>query len=182
MEPSEEQLKYPIGHFKCPDHITDTDLKKWVAVLNDFPKRLNALVKPLTDYQLDSEYRPGGWTIRQVVHHLADSHHHSYTRFKWSLTEDNPLIKAYDQDKWADLDDAKNSPVSMSLLHIEAIHKKLVCLIKNLDDADLSKSFIHPETNKIVPLKENIGNYAWHSNHHYAHIIKALERKGWIKM
>lgn len=180
METSEEQLKYPIGHFECPDTITQHHLKTWVAVLDGYPKRLNALVKPLTDYQLDSEYRPGGWTIRQVVHHIADSHHHSYTRFKWSLTEDTPLIKAYNQDEWAKLEDTKHAPVSMSLLHIEAIHKKLVYLIRTLSETDLNKSFVHPETQKTVPLKENIGIYAWHSNHHYAHILKALERKGWI--
>ncbi|WP_369692146.1 YfiT family bacillithiol transferase [Formosa haliotis] len=177
-----ESLKYPIGQFECPNPITDKDVKAWIDVLNRFPSRLNALVKPLTDFQLDTEYRPEGWTIRQLVHHIADSHHHSYTRFKWSLTEDTPVIKAYNQDNWSNLEDAINAPVSMSLLHIEAVHKRLVYLLKSLSETDLNKSFIHPETNKVVPLKENIGIYAWHSNHHFAHIVKALERKGWIKM
>ncbi|MDW5289354.1 YfiT family bacillithiol transferase [Formosa sp. PL04] len=182
METTLEQLKYPIGQFQCPELITAKHLDNWIDVLNQFPTRLNALVKPLTDFQLDTEYRPGGWTIRQLVHHTADSHHHSYTRFKWSLTEDNPVIKAYNQDDWSNLEDAINAPVSMSLMHIEAVHKRLVYLLKSLNDKDLERSFIHPETNKKVTIKENIGMYAWHSSHHFTHIVKALERKGWAKL
>ncbi|WP_159024021.1 YfiT family bacillithiol transferase [Formosa sp. L2A11] len=179
MESLESQ-KYPIGHFECPNPITPKHIEHWIDVLDRFPKQLNGTVQPLTDFQLDTEYRPGGWTIRQLVHHIADSHHHSYTRFKWSLTEDNPVIKAYNQDDWSNLEDAIKAPVSMSLMHIEAVHKRLVYLLKSLNEDDLNKSFIHPETNEKVYVKENIGAYAWHSSHHYTHIVKALERKGWI--
>ncbi|MBP1839776.1 YfiT family bacillithiol transferase [Formosa algae] len=181
METLESQ-KYPVGQFVCPDPITSKHLENWIDVLDKFPKRLNGIVQPLTDFQLDTEYRPGGWTIRQLVHHIADSHHHSYTRFKWSLTEDNPIIKAYDQDAWSNLEDAIKAPVSMSLMHIEAVHKRLVYLLKSLNEEDFNKSFIHPESNRTITVKENIGNYAWHSSHHYAHIVKALERKGWITL
>ena len=138
------------------------------------------MVKDLSDKQLETVYRPDGWTIRQVIHHMADSHHHSYTRFKWALTEDKPLIKAYFEDRWAALDDSKQAPIKMSLIHIKIIHFKLVYLLKRLSSADLNKCFIHPETNSEVKLSFNIGNYAWHSNHHYAHIKNVMKQKGWL--
>ena len=175
-----QKLKYPIGLFNCPKEITLNHLESWISVLEYFPDKLERLVKNLTDEQLDTVYRPNGWTIRQVVHHIADSHHHSYTRFKWALTEDKPIIKAYFEDRWAELFDSKSAPLAMSLNHIKAIHFKLVYLLKGLSDSDLNKAFIHPETNSEVPLKYNIGNYAWHSNHHYAHIENLLKEKSWL--
>ncbi|RED48335.1 DinB family protein [Seonamhaeicola aphaedonensis] len=175
-----EQLKYPIGKFECPERITDQHIKNWILVLEQFPIRLEALVKHLTKEQLDTVYRPDGWTIRQVVHHVADSHHHCYTRFKWALTEDKPTIKAYNEADWAELHDSKQAPIQMSLEHIKAVHYKLVYLLKRLNSEDLKKSFIHPETESEVLLSYNIGSYAWHSNHHYAHIENLLKRKGWI--
>lgn len=175
-----QKLKYPIGLFNCPKEITLNHLESWISVLEHFPDKLERLVKNLTDKQLDTVYRPNGWTIRQVVHHVADSHHHSYTRFKWALTEDKPIIKAYFEDRWAELFDSKSAPLAMSLNHIKAIHFKLVYLLKGLSDSDLNKAFIHPETNSEVPLKYNIGNYAWHSNHHYTHIENLLKEKSWL--
>ncbi|AUS04094.1 YfiT family bacillithiol transferase [Pseudotamlana carrageenivorans] len=175
-----EKLRYPIGKFECPKSISNSDLNAWISVLEQFPKRLESLVENLNDAQLDTEYRPGGWTIRQVIHHVADSHHHSYTRFKWALTEDKPLIKAYYEDRWAELSDSKFAPIDMSLHHIKAIHFKLVYLLKTLTEADLERRFIHPETNSEVKLNFQIGNYAWHSNHHYAHIENVLKQKGWL--
>ncbi|WP_298533240.1 YfiT family bacillithiol transferase [uncultured Algibacter sp.] len=175
-----EQLKYPIGQFECPTTITKQHIEEWITVLEQFPIRFEALVKHLGKEQLDTPYRPGGWTIRQVVHHVSDSHHHSYTRFKWALTEDNPLIKAYDEKLWAELSDSKSAPIQMSIEHLKAIHYKLVNLLKTLSAEDLKKSFIHPETNNEVLLSYNVGNYAWHSNHHYAHIENLMKRKGWL--
>ena len=175
-----EQLKYPIGKFDCPNNITEEQIESWISILEHFPNRLENLVMDLTDKQLDTPYRPDGWTIRQVVHHLSDSHHHSYTRFKWALTEEQPVIKAYDEQDWAELQDAKTAPIEMSLQHLRAIHYKLVYLLKSLTQDDLNRYFIHPETNEEVILKQNIGIYAWHSNHHYAHIENLLKRKGWI--
>ena len=174
-----QKLKYPIGEFDCPEQITISHLKEWISVLEHFPNKLENLVKDLSEEQLDTVYRSGGWTIRQVIHHVSDSHHHSYTRFKWALTEDKPVIKAYFEDRWAELFDSKSAPIEMSLNHIKAIHFKLVFLLKGLSDENLDKVFIHPETNSEVPLKYNIGNYAWHSNHHYSHIENLLKRKGW---
>ncbi|MFH4967982.1 YfiT family bacillithiol transferase [Gaetbulibacter sp. M240] len=174
-----QKLKYPIGQFECPDPITAANLKAWVEVLEFFPARLEALVKPLTEEQLDTPYRPEGWTIRQVIHHLADSHHHSYTRFKWALTEITPLIKAYNEADWAELFDSKTAPIEISLQYLRALHAKLVHLIKGLPMDSLEAGFIHPETNKKINLKTLTGIYAWHSKHHYAHIESLLKRRNW---
>lgn len=174
------QLQYPIGKFEVPTFISKNKIEDWISILEHFPNRLEHLVKNLSDKQLDTPYRLGGWTVRQVVHHLSDSHHHSYTRFKWALTEENPVIKAYDEGDWAELYDSKTGPIEMSLQHLKAIHFKLVYLLKSLSEEDLNRSFIHPETNKEVILKHNIGLYAWHSNHHYAHIENLLKVNQWI--
>ncbi len=137
-------------------------------------------MKKLSEEQLDTPYRPGGWTVRQTIHHVSDSHHHSYTRFKWALTEDKPIIKAYYEDRWAELMDSKAAPIAMSLQHLKAVHFKLVYLLKRLSEEDLKKTFIHPGTKKEVSLKRNIGLYAWHGNHHYAHIENVLKRHKWL--
>ena len=174
-----QKLKYPIGQFDCPEPITDAELKAWIEVLELFPARLEALVTPLNEKQLDTPYRPGGWTIRQVVHHLSDSHHHSYTRFKWALTENTPVIKAYNEADWAELFDSKTAPIETSLQYLKGLHAKLVYLIKGLSTEKLEANFIHPETNKKINLKTLTGIYAWHSTHHYAHIESLLKNHNW---
>ncbi|TJY32925.1 YfiT family bacillithiol transferase [Pontimicrobium aquaticum] len=175
-----EKLKYPIGSFAAPKVITSNHINNWIDVLEEFPFKLKNLVLHLNNEQLDTPYRDGGWTIRQVVHHVSDSHHHSYIRFKWALTEDKPVIKYYHEQLWAELPDAKYAPIKLSLDHLAAVHSKLVYLLKSLTEDDLNKSFIHPEHNQEVRLKKNIGIYAWHSNHHYAHIENLLKRKNWL--
>lgn len=175
-----QKLKYPIGKFDCPSNILNEQLESWISILEHFPNRLEKLVSNLSEKQLNTIYRAGGWTIRQVIHHLSDSHHHSYIRFKWALTEDKPINKAYFEDRWAELFDSKAAPIQMSLNHLKVIHYKLVYFLKGLNEADLNKSFIHPETNSEVMLSYNIGNYAWHSNHHYAHIENLLKRNYWL--
>ncbi len=172
-------IRYPIGQFESPETITEEIKQEWIQTLEDFPSRLENLVKTLSEEQLDTPYREGGWTVRQVVHHCSDSHHHSYNRFKWALTENNPLIKAYNEADWAELFDTRTAPIEMSLNHLKAIHFKLVYLLRGLSDEDLEKSFVHPESGDTVVLRKNIGIYAWHSNHHYAHIENLLIRKGW---
>jgi len=174
-----EELRYPIGRFQAPDNITDKNIKDWITVLEQFPDKLSKLVSKLHDDQLNTPYRPEGWTIRQVVHHLSDSHHHSYIRFKWALTEDKPVIKAYNEQDWAELFDTRTARIQMSLDHLRAVHIKLVHLLRGLSEQQLNRSFIHPEGNIEVVLKQNIGIYAWHSNHHFAHIENLLKRKGW---
>jgi hypothetical protein len=174
-----EHLKYPIGKPNIPTEITSNHILKWVSVLEEFPDRLEHLVSNLTKEQLDTTYRDEGWTIRQVIHHCADSHHNSYTRFKWTLTEDKPVIKAYYEDRWAELFDSKSAPIKLSLDSLKGLHAKWVYFLKGLTEDDLNKYFIHPDGNEEVSLKENIGIYAWHCNHHYAHIENLITRKGW---
>lgn len=174
-----DKLRYPIGRFECPENITNKDLSKWIEVLETLPKRLSALVDNFSETQLDTPYREGGWTVRQVVHHMADSHHHSYTRFKWALTENRPLIKVYQEKEWSNLIDARTAPISLSLSYLTALHAKLVYLLKRLTPEDMENSYIHPDGNVNVSVAENIGKYAWHSNHHFAHIKSLADRMGW---
>ncbi|GGG49919.1 putative metal-dependent hydrolase [Croceivirga lutea] len=174
-----ENLKYPIGKFYKPENITQQNIKSWIKEIEELPKKFEDLVGTLNNEQLETPYRPGGWTLRQLVHHVSDSHHNSYIRFKWALTEDTPVIKAYDEKQWANLFDTKSAPIDMSLLHLKAIHAKLVYLLKGLSSEQLKRTFIHPENNQETSLEENVGRYAWHGAHHYAHAKNLIERKGW---
>ncbi len=174
-----EQLKYPIGKTNIPKNITSENIKTWISTIEKFPKKLNTLVSNLSENQLNTPYRKEGWTIRQVVHHCYDSHHNSYTRFKWALTEDKPIIKAYFEERWAELHDTKSAPIELSINAIKTLHAKWVYLLKGLSEEDLNKVFIHPDGNEEITLKENIGIYAWHCNHHFAHIENLLFRKNW---
>lgn len=174
-----EDLKYPIGKANIPTHITKKNIEDWISLLERFPHELEFLTRELSENQLNTTYRENGWTIRQVVHHCYDSHHNSYTRFKWALTENKPIIKVYYEERWAELDDSKTAPIFLSIDSLKALHAKWVYLLKGLKDADLDIFFIHPSGNEEVTLKENIGIYAWHCRHHYAHIEQLMIRKGW---
>lgn len=174
-----EELRYPIGKFQLPDKITNDHIEKWLLILSEFPAELGSLVKGLSEEQLDTAYRPDGWTIRQVVHHVADSHTHSYIRFKWTLTEDKPVIKVYFEDRWAELKDSKTWAVQPSLDQLSAIHYKLVRLLCGLSENELARTFIHPEYKLELSIKQNISLYAWHCEHHYAHVLNCLKRHDW---
>ena len=174
-----ENLRYPIGKFKRPDIIDENIIGEWINALEEFPAKLRALVSGLSDEQLETVYRPGGWRIRQLIHHIADSHHNSYIRFKWGLTEDRPIIKVYDEKKWAELPDSRKAPITLSLDHLQSVHSKLVYLLRGSDRNELQREFIHPEGQVATSLEENIGRYVWHGNHHYAHIANLIEREGW---
>ena len=174
-----EQLKYPIGKSNIPIQITENYILGWISIIEQHPEKLSRLVFNLTDDQLDTPYRENGWTIRQVIHHLGDSHTNSYIRFKWALTEDKPVIKAYYEERWAELTDSKSAPIELSLHYLIALHAKWVYLLKRISKDDLKRCFIHPENNKEVSLEKNIGIYAWHCEHHYQHINQLLIRKGW---
>ena len=175
-----EELRYPIGKFEVPSAISKEQVSEWIAILEHYPNKLELLVNELSTSQLESPYRPGGWTVRQVIHHVADSHHHSYIRFKWALTEETPVIKPYLEKEWAELFDTRTAPIELSLNHLRAVHAKLVYLLKGLSSSDLKRSFIHPESTESTAIEENIGRYVWHGNHHYNHIKNLLQREGWI--
>ena len=163
-------LQYPIGQFECPENITSNDVQKWIADIEELPAKLIDLVTGFTEEQLATPYREGGWTARQVIHHIHDSHHNGYIRFKWAMTEDTPTIKAYFENLWAELFDTKTAPIHLSLDLIKALHAKWVYFLKGLTEEDLKKAFIHPEGNVTISLAEDIGIYAWHGNHHLAHL------------
>ena len=174
-----EFLQYPIGKPNIPNLISPIDIQNWIQIIEEFPQKLAALVLQFSDEQLDTKYRPKGWTVRQVIHHLYDSHHNSYTRFKWTLTEEKPVIKAYFEEKWAELADGKSAPIPLSLNALTALHAKWIYLLKGLAPEQLEKTFIHPEGKEEVSLAKNIAIYAWHCNHHYAHINALKKRKKW---
>lgn len=174
-----EKLKYPIGKFDCPSTITAEIQEAWISILEHFPNRFENLVKNLSEKQLNTPYRPEGWTLRQTIHHVYDSHHNAYTRFKWALTEETPTIKPYDEKAWAETFDAKNAPIDLSLVALKSLHAKWVYLVKGLSQEQLLKEFHHPARNRNYTLAETVGSYAWHSNHHYSHIENLLKREGW---
>jgi len=168
--------KYPIGPFEKPEFITYAQKEEAIKVLASFPQQLKSLTEPLSDDVLNSPYREGSWTIRQLIHHISDSHTHSYNRVRWTLSEDQPVIKAYDQEGYAKALDYSVAPISWSIKHLEAIHQKLVFIYENLTEDQWKRSFIHPETKEAINLEALVLLYAWHSKHHYAHIKNALHK------
>ena len=171
-------LRYPVGKFSPPDPITPADVGAWTSDLEALPDDLRQAVCRLNDEQLDTPYRPGGWTVRQVVHHLPDSHLNSFLRFKWALTEDRPLIKAYDEGRWAELPDSRE-PVHDSLDLLDALHRRWVSLLSGLTPEQLQREFVHPDSGPVT-LAETVGAYAWHGRHHLAHIQGLVDREGWL--
>ena len=169
--------RYPIGKFEFKGEITNEVVKTWIEEIEELPELLRSAVKNMNMEQLATPYRLGGWTVRQVVHHLADSHMNAYIRIKMALTEENPTIKPYQEEKWAELPDSK-SPINVSLELLTALHKRLVQLLRSLSPNDLKKTFLHPESGE-VSVGRNIGMYAWHGRHHLAHITSLVSRKGW---
>lgn len=171
-------LKYPIGKFVKPEPISESQILEWIKTIEELPKHLSELTKDLSIEQLNFLYRPEGWAIKQVLHHLADSHINSLIRFKLTLTEDNPTIKPYYEDRWAKLIDSNDNDLSNSLSLITGLHAKWVMLLRSLTKDDLKREFIHPEHGKRFSLEETIGLYAWHSKHHLKHIEQALKNQG----
>lgn len=174
-----ETLKYPIGRFKFPQPYDEVNIDSHVAVIKTLPIRLGEAVKELSEQQLDTPYRDGGWTIRQVVHHLADSHINSYCRFKLAMSENNPEIKTYREELWAEFADGKSGPVNLSLNLLEAVHARWIIFLNSISKDDYNKAFFHPEHKRSVSLLHALTLYSWHCNHHLAHITELKKRKGW---
>jgi len=172
---TDEQMQYPIGKFKAPVSYTTEDIRKWTATIRELPGRLRQAIITLNEKQLDTPYRTGGWTLRQVVHHVADSHMNSLTRFKLALTEENPKIKPYEEADWALLPDYR-LPVEPSLKMLEGIHLRWVALLEALTEEQLNRTFLHPESGEAIQLKKALALYAWHSKHHLAHVTETVKK------
>jgi hypothetical protein len=174
----QEELRFPIGRFSAPAASVAGIRAAHIEALRALPERLRATVSGLSDAQLDTPYREGGWTARQVVHHLADSHANAYIRFKLALTEDWPIVKPYDEAGWANLADSRELAIDGSLAMIEALHGRWVVLLESLSEEDFQKGYNHPERGR-QNLATALAQYAWHGRHHTAHIANLRARQGW---
>jgi hypothetical protein len=168
-----EALRYPIGVHRTVETFDRERVERGISSIAALPGRVRARLAGLGEAELEKRYRPGGWTVRQLIYHLADSHTHIYVRFKWTLTEDTPTIKAYDEARWAELPDVRG-PVEIPLAGLESIHARWVALMRAMSDSDFQKAFIHPETGSAMTLFDRVASYDWHGRHHLAHIESAL--------
>jgi hypothetical protein len=171
-------LRYPIGKFTYVELPTPEERVQLIQQIEQAPAHLRVSVKGLSERQLDTPYRPDGWTVRQVAHHVPDSHLNAYVRFKLALTEDEPTIKPYAEDRWAKLADTQATPIEVSLTLLENLHDRWVRLLRSLRPGDWKRTFRHPELG-VVSLEKNLALYAWHGRHHVAHITSLRERNGW---
>lgn len=174
-----ESLQYPIGRFKAPEAVSTEQLKSYTNDIRHLPNLIEIAVQGLDTWQLETPYRPGGWMVAQVVHHLADSHLNALTRFKLALTEDEPVIKPYDEAAWANLADVKYTPINVSITLLHALHTRWVNLLDHLTPSEWERTFMHPEHGKTFGLKTIAAMYAWHGMHHLAHIVNLKERENW---
>jgi uncharacterized damage-inducible protein DinB len=175
----EADLRYPIGPFDFPDRASPPERQERIAAIAALPAELRAAVSGLGPGQWETPYRPGGWTIRQVVHHLPDSHMNAYIRFKLALTEFEPIIKPYHEAAWATLPDTLESPPELSLTLLDALHARWVILLRSFDEEDFLRTLRHPEHGRTFTLDEMLALYAWHGRHHVAHITTLSRREGW---
>ena len=170
--------RYPIGKFYFEGPLSEDQKRACIRDIAQTPERLRAAVSGLSPEQLDTPYREGGWTVRQVVHHVPDSHMNAYVRWKLALTEDEPTIKPYAEDRWAELADTRSTPIEVSLTLLDSLHTRWVLLLRSLGPEDWKRNFRHPELG-IVSLEKNLAIYAWHGKHHVAHVTELRKRMGW---
>lgn len=173
-----EDLRFPIGKFIYQGPSSEAQRRQFIADIEAAPTRLREAVSHLTDAQLDTPYRPEGWTVRQVVHHVPDSHMNSYVRFKLALTESEPTIKPYDEGAWAKLPDNRNTPIEISLTLLECLHQRWVRLLRSMTAEDFQRKLRHPERG-LMDLDQTLALYAWHGKHHVAHVSSLRKRNGW---
>lgn len=172
-------LRYPIGRFRRPDApLGDAERRRAIDTIAETPAKLRAAVAGLTAAQLETPYRPDGWTVRQVVHHVPDSHMNAYVRFKLALTEDEPTIKPYEEARWAELPDTRETPIETTLVLLEQLHDRWVRLLRAMGARDFARTLRHPETG-VQRLDQVLALYAWHGPHHIAHVTSLRERMGW---
>lgn len=173
-------LRYPLGDFDSGQPFSMADTKQHIAAIGGLPVKLTQLVGKWGDDRLDTPYRPEGWTVRQLVHHVADSHMNGYVRTKLALTEDNPTIKPYEEGEWANLPDS-SLDVGVSLVILHNLHQRWVAVLHSLTETDLQRTFLHPGSGHTFTLAEQVANYAWHGEHHYQHAHRLAERNGWLE-
>jgi uncharacterized damage-inducible protein DinB len=166
--------RYPIGQFNSPSEVQEKDIQVWIKEITTLPSRLNALTVLLDELELTKTYRENGWNVRQLIHHISDSHLNGYMRMKLALTEDNPVVKTYEESEWAKLIDYE-LPIRVSLQLLESLHERWTYLLKNLTATQLQRTYQYPDGNKMR-IEQSIALYAWHGNHHLAHIQQALRR------
>ena len=176
--PADADLRYPIGKLVRKMQLTAEERRTAIDAIADAPRSLRAAVANLTDAQLDTPYRAEGWTVRQVVHHVADSHMNAYSRFRFALTEENPTIKPYDEAKWAELRDARSMPVDVSLDLLDSMHARLVALLRSLAEAEFQRTLNHTQ-NGPMTVDALLGMYSWHGRHHVAHVTALRNRMKW---
>lgn len=173
-----DDLRYPIGKYE-PQPFSEQQKQEWLNDIKFLPLALENAILNLDAAQLETPYRDGGWTSKQVVHHVADSHMNAYCRFKLGLTEDNPTIKPYEENLWANLKDTHNTPINVSITLLHALHTRLHEVLRNISDEEFNRTIFHPEHKKEMTLWHLLGMYAWHGKHHTAHITSLRERKNW---
>jgi uncharacterized damage-inducible protein DinB len=173
-----DDLRYPIGPFRFTPPASEDTRRADLTAIAEAPARLREAVSGLTDHQLDTPYRPGGWTVRQLVHHLADSHVNAYTRFRLALTEEHPTVRPYDEKAWAELEDARAAPVEVSLALLDRLHERWVRLVHGLPEAAMARTVMHPE-NGVMSLDHLLQSYSWHGRHHVAHVRALRARENW---
>lgn len=174
-----DDLRFPIGRYAAVESVHASQRALWLVEIERLPEELAEAVEGLSDEQMDTPYRDGGWTVRQVVHHLADSHMNSYMRFKLAVTEELPTIKPYYEDRWAELADGAHAPIALSLQLLVALHARWVYFAKSLRPEQFECAFVHPEHGRAMTLNDALGMYAWHGRHHVAHITGLRNRNGW---
>jgi len=173
-----DDLRYPTGPFKYDPHVTPDTRKQAIAAIRDAPSALRSAVRGLSDTQLNTPYRDGGWTVRQVAHHVPESHMNAFIRFKLAMTEDNPTIKPYDENAWANLADVPREPIETSLALLDALHHRWTTLLEAMTPDDFARTLVHPEMGQRT-LDFMLQMYAWHGRHHTAHVTSLRTRKGW---
>ena len=179
MENNLEHLQYPIGRYVKPELVTPALIDEWIKILEILPLWMDACIENLDSDQLQTPYRAGGWTVQQLVHHVADSHMNAYIRLKLALTEDNPTVKPYDEKAWADMADTHLVPVNISTTMLHALHRRMVAVLKNMKADEWDRTYYHPEHKRNFPVWEIVALYAWHSRHHIEHIKRLRQRMNW---
>ncbi len=179
MENNIEHLQYPIGRYKKPEACSPALMDEWIKVLEVLPSWMDACIENLDNEQLQTPYREGGWTIQQVVHHVADSHMNAYIRLKLALTEDNPTVKPYDEKAWAEMSDTQLVPVNISTTMLHTLHRRMVVVLKNMNTGEWDHTYYHPEHKRNISVWEMVALYAWHSRHHMEHIKQLRQRMNW---